>query len=187
MKTWKKFWLAATTRCKRIFLICQRKSKTEFVFLRWGPSTPAHSGGNIMWFLLWFSPSAEVWQQKAAQYSWEQKGRKKKGAAFCRDFLTGAPTRGRNKRGIVHSCYLLKARDMKKQLCVWVLTPALRHWALVLVLTDGSRKVKGEAAEQVNGAAAIGRGGREERRTESKSHQEKTVEGGTSKVWPQPS
>lgn len=48
MKSWKKFWLVATTRCKSIFLICQQKSKTQFAFLRWRPSTSTHLGGNIM-------------------------------------------------------------------------------------------------------------------------------------------
>lgn len=52
-----------------------------------------------------------------------------------------------------------------------MLTPALRHRALVLVLTDGIRRVKGEATEQVNGAAVMGQGRQGKKKRGSMSHQ----------------
>lgn len=118
---------------------------------------------------------------KSSTVQWKKT--KKKGTPFCRDFLNGAPTWGRNKRGIVHSCYLLRAGDRKKQLCIRMLTPAPMHWRLVLVLTDGIRRVKGGATEQVNGAAVTGQGTQGKKRVRA-IKQEKVMEQRTSNLAP---
>lgn len=118
----------------------------------------------------------------AVKYSTVQLG-KKKWAAFCRNFLTGAPTWGRNKQGIVHS-YLPKTTQEETALPLNGNTCSKAPSTMVLVLTDGFRRVKREATVQVN---QLLRGRKKEGGRARGTKKEEITEQGTSKAWAQSS
>lgn len=119
-----------------------------------------------------------ICQSLAVKNSTVQLG-KKKWAAFCRNFLTGAPTWERRD-----CSSLSESRTQEETALPLNVNTCFRALStMVLVLTGDFRRVKREATVQVNQLLW----GRKKKGRAQSTKKEEVTEQGTSKVWSQSS